>query len=244
MAKTSGSPSSRSRSTRRERTGSAQAGCRQSLNPRRACRLLLRGCCRDVRPVSAPRIVRKTLRRPMSSISCTSPEGLQLNRAFVRISDAEGAPQVIDLVKALAAEDEVIRPLDRRAIARRRRSRKSVGAGGLARLFIWLNAARSRLDGIDSRFATRSHACPAAGRTFSRGDTRDAAELSLHLRIRFRRPSGQGLRPHLRRDRRSGLSRSARRPAWIPWDVRVACETLATTNRVVIAGEVRVPIRC
>ncbi|MDZ7629341.1 MAG: methionine adenosyltransferase [Parvularculaceae bacterium] len=26
-----------------------------------------------------------------------------------------------------------------------------------------------------------------------------------------------------------------------PWDVRVACETLATTNRVVIAGEVRVP---
>ena len=26
-----------------------------------------------------------------------------------------------------------------------------------------------------------------------------------------------------------------------PWNVRVACETLATTNRVVIAGEVRVP---
>ena len=26
-----------------------------------------------------------------------------------------------------------------------------------------------------------------------------------------------------------------------PWDVRVACETLATTNRVVIAGEVRAP---
>ena len=26
-----------------------------------------------------------------------------------------------------------------------------------------------------------------------------------------------------------------------PWDVRVACETLTTTNRVVIAGEVRVP---
>ena len=26
-----------------------------------------------------------------------------------------------------------------------------------------------------------------------------------------------------------------------PWSVRVACETLATTNRVVIAGEVRVP---
>jgi S-adenosylmethionine synthetase len=26
-----------------------------------------------------------------------------------------------------------------------------------------------------------------------------------------------------------------------PWTVRIACETLATTNRVVIAGEVRVP---
>ena len=32
-----------------------------------------------------------------------------------------------------------------------------------------------------------------------------------------------------------------RRPAIDPWTVRVACETLATTNRVVIAGEVRVP---
>ena len=26
-----------------------------------------------------------------------------------------------------------------------------------------------------------------------------------------------------------------------PWTVRIACETLATTNRVVIAGEVRLP---
>src|SRR5688572_5054028 len=26
-----------------------------------------------------------------------------------------------------------------------------------------------------------------------------------------------------------------------PWSVRIACETLATTNRVVIAGEVRLP---
>ena len=26
-----------------------------------------------------------------------------------------------------------------------------------------------------------------------------------------------------------------------PWKVRIACETLATTNRVVIAGEVRLP---
>jgi S-adenosylmethionine synthetase len=31
------------------------------------------------------------------------------------------------------------------------------------------------------------------------------------------------------------------RPQMDPWKVRVACETLATTNRVVIAGEVRVP---
>ena len=26
-----------------------------------------------------------------------------------------------------------------------------------------------------------------------------------------------------------------------PWDIRVACETLATTNRVIIAGETRGP---
>ncbi|MGB3897389.1 MAG: methionine adenosyltransferase [Mesorhizobium sp.] len=35
--------------------------------------------------------------------------------------------------------------------------------------------------------------------------------------------------------------REARKTGMDPWDVRVACETLATTNRVVIAGEVRVP---
>ena len=35
-------------------------------------------------------------------------------------------------------------------------------------------------------------------------------ELSVHQRIRFRRPSGQGVRPHFRRSRRSVLSRSAR----------------------------------
>jgi S-adenosylmethionine synthetase len=35
--------------------------------------------------------------------------------------------------------------------------------------------------------------------------------------------------------------REAKKAGMSPWDVRVACETLATTNRVVIAGEVRVP---
>ncbi|TWG92401.1 methionine adenosyltransferase [Mesorhizobium sp. J18] len=35
--------------------------------------------------------------------------------------------------------------------------------------------------------------------------------------------------------------REARKSGMDPWKVRVACETLATTNRVVIAGEVRVP---
>jgi S-adenosylmethionine synthetase len=35
--------------------------------------------------------------------------------------------------------------------------------------------------------------------------------------------------------------REARKTGMDPWKVRVACETLATTNRVVIAGEVRVP---
>lgn len=35
--------------------------------------------------------------------------------------------------------------------------------------------------------------------------------------------------------------REAKKEGMDPWRVRVACETLATTNRVVIAGEVRVP---
>ena len=35
--------------------------------------------------------------------------------------------------------------------------------------------------------------------------------------------------------------KEARKAGMDPWKVRVACETLATTNRVVIAGEVRVP---
>lgn len=35
--------------------------------------------------------------------------------------------------------------------------------------------------------------------------------------------------------------REARKTGTDPWGVRIACETLATTNRVVIAGEVRVP---
>jgi S-adenosylmethionine synthetase len=37
------------------------------------------------------------------------------------------------------------------------------------------------------------------------------------------------------------IYREARKVGMNPWDVRVACETLTTTNRVVIAGEVRVP---
>ena len=35
--------------------------------------------------------------------------------------------------------------------------------------------------------------------------------------------------------------REAKKAGIDPWSVRVACETLATTNRIVIAGEVRVP---
>lgn len=37
------------------------------------------------------------------------------------------------------------------------------------------------------------------------------------------------------------IYREAKKTGIDPWDVRVACETLATTNRVIIAGEVRVP---
>ena len=36
---------------------------------------------------------------------CTSAEGLQLNRAFVRISDMKVRRRIIDLVKSLASDD-------------------------------------------------------------------------------------------------------------------------------------------
>lgn len=37
------------------------------------------------------------------------------------------------------------------------------------------------------------------------------------------------------------IYREASKTGVDPWTVRIACETLATTNRVIIAGEVRVP---
>jgi S-adenosylmethionine synthetase len=37
------------------------------------------------------------------------------------------------------------------------------------------------------------------------------------------------------------IYREAKKAGMDPWDVRVACETLATTNRVIIGGELRVP---
>ncbi|RVC06809.1 transcriptional regulator, partial [Mesorhizobium sp. M7A.F.Ca.CA.002.15.2.1] len=36
---------------------------------------------------------------------CGSPEGLQLNRAFVKIADAKVRRRIIDLVKSLSADD-------------------------------------------------------------------------------------------------------------------------------------------
>jgi len=36
---------------------------------------------------------------------CGSPEGLQLNRAFVKIADVKVRRRIIDLVKSLSAED-------------------------------------------------------------------------------------------------------------------------------------------
>lgn len=36
---------------------------------------------------------------------CTSPEGLQLNRAFMRVRDAKVRRRIIELVKALASND-------------------------------------------------------------------------------------------------------------------------------------------
>ena len=54
-----------------------------------------------------PAAWRKATRPTSSSISSTAPKGLQLNRAFVKHHRPEGSAQVVELVKALAAEDEV-----------------------------------------------------------------------------------------------------------------------------------------
>ena len=69
---------------------------------------------------------------------------------------------------------------------------------------------------------------------------RVAQELPVHQRERVRGPSRQGLRPDLGRGGRSLLPRRAEGRLDL-WQLRVACETLATTNRVVIAGETRGP---
>ncbi len=74
----------------------------------------------------------------------------------------------------------------------------------------------------------------------SRGGGIVAIELSLHERVRV-----EG-HPDKVCDRISDeivdlVYREAKKTGVDPWTVRIACETLATNNRVVIAGEVRLP---
>ena len=71
-------------------------------------------------------------------------------------------------------------------------------------------------------------------------------KLSVHQRIGFRRSSGQGLRPDLGRHPRRlhRQRRQARHRRRQPINTRLGCETLATTNKIVIAGEGRGQLRC
>ena len=50
-------------------------------------------------------------RRPNFVVDfCSSTEGLQLNRAFVKIADAKVRRRIIELVKALAADEPTTEP--------------------------------------------------------------------------------------------------------------------------------------
>ena len=168
-------------------------------------------------------------------------ETLELVRAYYRIDRRPGA-------QAPLRADQGARPtpasLSRPDLARVRRR---VAAGHDAAV------ANNRLDPAGARCTMIRR--PAAGRpplpdrvgprrpgaiepfaepAVEEDPSWPSSELSLHQRIRFRRPSRQGLRPHLRRGRR--------RLSHAPIPRRASpVETLATTNRVVLAGEVRGP---
>ena len=73
------------------------------------------------------------------------------------------------------------------------------------------------------------------------GSHRVAQVLSVHERVRFRRAIRTRSATAFPTRSSTCSSARARRPASIPGSCACACETLATTNQVVIAGETRGP---
>ena len=129
-------------------------------------------------------------RRTMSSTSCPVREGLQLNRAFVKIKDAKVRRKIVEMVRRWPT-----RPTERTGL-RTCRARAHCHALDLTRPVCKRRA----------RLSAGVTACSVLLRFWRE---HGAQELSLHQRIGFRRASGQGVRPDLRRDRRPGLSRGA-----------------------------------
>ena len=68
-----------------------------------------------------------------------------------------------------------------------------------------------------------------------------SSKFPVYQRVGFGGASRQGLRPVFPMKSWIFIFARARRAGLDPYQIRVACETLATTNRVVIAGEVRGP---
>jgi S-adenosylmethionine synthetase len=208
---------------------SAPAGCRRSPPFSASGILLFRGRARRTRN-------RRFRGKPEHGFRGRLPRQLGGPAAQSRIREdprSKVRRKIVELVKALSAQEDELtsrhprNPLKTRAVSHR-----------------WICTAC---------LTVRALPAGSAGIfNFREGDTRFAPELSFHVRIRIRRPSRQGLRPHFRRDRRSryremkkvtpeDAERYAEVSATDASKIRVACETLTTTNRVVIAGEVRVP---
>ena len=229
-ARTSASPSSKFRSTRRASTASAPAGCsiwRRSSASR---------CSSSTRSWPCRRGARRRFRR--------APGG-ELCRRVPRQPRRPGAQQGLRAHLRSAGA-----PLDRRSRARLRR-RSSGRASKAARCHNrWRRAnapqaspgvcrwgAWAVLDPWAKLETTRRFSETCRKRT---GAPCGTQILPVHERVRFRGPPRQGLRPHLRRGRRSVLPRGPQ-GRHRPLAIRAACETLATTNQVVIAGETRGP---
>ena len=121
-----------------------------------------------------------------------------------------------------AAPPTLVRPLRQPALLRLRAAARRGGDCSAAQNAL---AARAHKDIFIS--AIPSDEGPSAD---------DAQQLSLHVRIGFRRPSRQGRRPDFS-DAVVDLF-IGRDP-----EARVACETMVTTNRIVLAGEVSAAAR-
>ena len=234
LGENSESHSSRSRNTRRARTGSARADCRQISNISRAGFLLLRGCAGPT-DWRTGRLRRKAVRSTMVVDFLSQLRGPATQPRLRQDQRPQGAPQDhrpgegARRGRADEARDAAafVHPVDEPACrCRLRRLRRAIAA--FAGLTITAALHESSRRSVEPR------------RLFQEG-TPVARQDYL-----FTSESVSEGHPDKVCDRISDeivdlVYREAKKTGMDPWDVRVACETLATTNRVVIAGEVRVP---